>query len=266
MARIDAYLVAKRIDVCSIASYLGISNIPDRPLVLSTELPSIVRSSSEGKYAVLYPFGAIALVDHSNTGIRHILHFLTSMGVDIDESFFATYSDDYAVCLEPDSSPSITGECARVPKDFAQYLICTCDVMVKSLLFERIEDRVNELSDIGEELVDRSGRGRFFYMQRHIKQFAMMMRVQSDYAAAYDKQAWAMRSSDEVQRSYSKELEDFYDLTTRKQILDKKSADLDALISTFTEYSVHRQEYRLYMVEVVLLFSFVILDLVRFFE
>jgi uncharacterized Rmd1/YagE family protein len=266
--RLDAYLVAMELDICTVATYFDIPCAKDRSLVLQMELREVLKTSVDEKMAVLYPFGVIVLVNFDNIEVRHFLHFLDSIGIVVDDTLFLEYADNYLLSMieDPEQQITLSVDEAQVPDDLAGYTLCVSDVLARSLLLERLDDRVETLSDKGDELIRIASTGKLFYVQFYLGDLADFYKFQVDFAFSSDERVWKASKVDSAKHGFRTKLEELYDIGGRMRTLSHKSSDLEAIISSFTEHSYRRQELRVYSIQAILILSFLFLDFFYYFR
>lgn len=251
-----AEALARDVDLDRLAAALGATKKYrwEEPMVLSpADLSVVADRGGTSPRVYVYAFGSAVFLNCAPAAIAEF-HARASRVAPIFEASAVRATDDY-VLTTGDDAFEVTNDYARVPGADAEELETVCLVLAKSVALDRIEQRLDEVFDEIEHLIDYLAKGRLRYPdERMAKLTSMILSLQYtsiSHVMVLDKPESTWESV-EADRLYRK-MAEMFELTERYHEIRHKSETLLDVTQVFSTLSHARRSTRLEVVVIVLI-------------
>ncbi len=238
-----AYAVTYEIDLNKIAATW---NIPkkytwEEPLILHGDILSSIFGGNvepDQKIFVL-SFGSVVFVNTTSSQNTKFFSFLSKYESNIDINNLNKYTEDYELKRGDSNEIELNNEYAVVPNFDAIYIELVSTIIAKSVALERIEEKLGNLLDLVENIINRFEKGKMLIQNKKIaKTLAKIVRYEYDtitYIMILDKPDITWTNSDA--ESFYTNLANFFELNDRFEIIEKKTHILNAIMEGFSSIS-----------------------------
>lgn len=239
-----AISITNEIDLNKIAIDCGIPKkfTWEEPLVMKGDiLISILNKKiNELQQVLIFSFGSIVFINFSNDDeIKGFLRYIRTFEPDIDIVHLDRYSDDYSLHVIKEESIELTDEYVVVPEFDIFYPELISTVLAKSVALEKTEEKLGEIHDKLEMLIDRLEKGKLRISNKELaRTTAKIVRHEYNtlaYIMILDKPdiTWTSSTAGE----FYDRMFDFFELNDRYKILKSKTEILYNIMDGFSSIS-----------------------------
>jgi uncharacterized Rmd1/YagE family protein len=157
-----AFAVGGELDLSRIGSHLGLIRKYrwEEPLLLNpATFKPIPGDRSAQQQVYLFYFGGVVFVNCSDDTIRDFFRGVAKITEQVNGFPDINYQERYSLRVESGGAPSITNDCAVMPRYDRAFIDIIAFVIAKSVALERIEEQVDKVLDEMEGLITLLDRG-----------------------------------------------------------------------------------------------------------
>jgi len=260
----SGYALKGELDLNRLAQRLGIGRRYrwEDPMVLD---PGELRPPADGadrdRRVYLYFFGAAVFVNCPDDAVRDFCTRMAPHGESLRGLPSERFRDDYALLLGDGNETVITNDYAVMPRDVPLYQDIISLVIAKSVALERIEERLDQVLDEIEGLIQRLERGRLRTSDKRLARMASTI-LSFKYASlanimVLDKpdSSWENEEADRLYLTMA----NLFELKQRYSEIRHKSETLLDITEVFSSLSHARRASRLEWIIIVLIFIEVVI-------
>lgn len=266
---VKAYLIGETVNLRRVARYFNRRLENSSFLMLrEEELAPILKVARKERLVYLFPYGCVVFAGFKEIEIRNFLWFLESLGQRVKGEEFLKYVEEYTLVVDPTAAePFFSLDHGIVPDRPMDYLSVLAAVLASSLFYAKTEDQAGELFDRSEILLRRMRKGHFGISRVYLKNIGRFLEFQLRSAYYFNpvKYAHTLNRGGFCKELY-RQLVRVYGLEERHEAVRRKIENLCQTIDSFNELSYQRQEINVYRLQAILIFSFVIMDLIYYFR
>jgi uncharacterized Rmd1/YagE family protein len=242
-----ATVVANEIDLNTIAPLCGIPKkyTWEEPLVLRRDAlaKALGDELSQDSAVYIFSFGSVVFVNLPQRLEAGAFAFLNRMGVKPDPKESKKYTDVYELRISPDpggeEGVTLTDEFARIEAAEPYHADLTAMIIAKSVALEKIEDRLMEIMDGIEPLIDHLEKGNLRVSDKKLamvsSQIARYEYTTLAYIMLLDKPDITWTNSDAL--AFYDAMSDFFELSDRYEILKQKTELLNNVVGNISSTS-----------------------------
>jgi uncharacterized Rmd1/YagE family protein len=250
---LNCYKFSKKPELLRVAGFFGMAvNDNPRQLILTPEqIESTLKIYSPRKYALLFNYGCICLVNFDTPETYRFIHYLESI-CEIDYNLFSLYNESHQLKQTGSNFPETIGLFAAI--------------LGKSTELKFLENTINQLFDQSESFINELNQGSFISNTSFIKKITVAI-VRHQLKVVHSLRVLD-RPAEYASRLELRQLYDTaagqYELSKRFSIIQKKFNDLNEIIAPYQALSYSEKERRLLILEIFLLAIFPLPYLLKF--
>lgn len=260
----SGYALKGELDLNRLAQRLGIGRRYrwEDPMVLDpTELRPPAEGTDRGRRVYLYFFGAAVFVNCPEDAVQDFCARMSTHWESLRELPSVRFRDDYALQTGDGNETVITNDYAVMPLDMPLYHDIISFVIAKSVALERIEERLDQVLDEIEGLIQRLERGRLRTSDKRLARMASTI-LSFKYASLANIMVLGKPDStwenEEADRLYLT-MANLFELKQRYSEIRHKSETLLDITEVFSSLSHARRASRLEWIIIVLIFIEVVI-------
>ena len=266
-----AITITNEIDLNKIAIDCGIPKkfTWEEPLVIKDDfLISILNKKiNVSQQVLIFSFGSIVFINFSNEDeIKGFLRYIRTFEPDIDIVHYNRYSDDYSLHVIKAENIELTDEYVVVPEFDIFYPELISTVLAKSVALEKTEEKLGEIHDKLETMIDRLEKGKLRISNKELaRTTAKIVRHEYNtlaYIMILDKPdiTWTSSTAGE----FYDRMFDFFELNDRYKILKSKTDILYNIMDGFSSISHSIRGLFVEWIIVILILFEIVLTLLEF--
>jgi uncharacterized Rmd1/YagE family protein len=273
--RFKAYVLANDLDLNRIASEC---NIPkkytwEEPLILKHQLLERIfhESRPDDSAVYLFSFGSIVLVNLAAADEPAVFSFVKKLHPRIDLGDASRYTDDYELRIGSNLDhdlATLNDKFVTVERFERYHLDLIAMVIAKSVALEKIEQRLTDIMDGLEPLIDRLEQGKLRVSDKRLAQVSSKIARYEYNTLAYimllDKPdiTWAISEA----LSFYDKMSDFFELTDRYEVLKQKTALLSNVVNGISSMSHTVKSVLIEVAILILILVEVVIMLIELFK
>lgn len=260
-------LIAKSLPLEKVSDYFKVHKPlkwKDYIVITGYHLEMVLRYDIKNKSVYIYDFGAITFINMHTAEIKIFMGYLESIVGALDYNLFMNSCEAHTMKMLEDNLCYL---CSRSsdPIPYENYIIpIISEILAQSVALDRIEKVLSTLLDEAELMLQHLHKGRLKGRSRKIARITTrIIKFQYDSIKSihiFDRQKFSTASL--KPKEVHDELSEFYELHDRFHIIETKSTELLNIYSTYSELSDKKIEYRLYILQAVLLSMFPLYSLI----
>jgi uncharacterized Rmd1/YagE family protein len=262
----NAFSLNGELDLNELAASLGISKRYrwEEPMVLNPiTYTALENPEKEHLMVYLYFFGGIVFVNCSEDIISRLFSELTKVCDPFRKTPQLRYTDDYALKQGETEKPVITNDYAVMPVLEQVFVDIICFVIAKSVALHQIEDKIDNVLDEIEELIEQLKLGKLGITDGKLARLAASI-LTFKYASiseimVLDKPevTWDNTEADQLYKTMA----NLFELSQRFQEIKHKSETLMDVLEVFTGLSHAQRSTRLEWTIIALIIFEILLSL-----
>lgn len=261
-----AFALSGELDLNKLATSLRISKRYrwEEPMLLNpVTLTPADDPEKDSLVVYLYYFGGIVFVNCSEEIISRFFSQLGKVSELFRGALQLRYTDDYALKNGAAGKPVITNDYAEMPAIDHVFVGIICFVIAKSVALDQIEDRVDNVLDEVEELIEQLNKGKLKISDQRLAKLASSILTfkyaSISYIMVLDKPevTWDNQEADRLYRTMA----DLFELSQRFQEIKHKSDTLKDVLEVVTGLSHAQRSTRLEWIIIILIFVEIVLSL-----
>jgi uncharacterized Rmd1/YagE family protein len=238
-AHFKAHVLANEINLNQIAEACDIRRqyTWEEPLILKNRLlePILGAEWQAGSAVYLFSFGSVVFVNIRPGDEAQVFAYLKKLVERVDLAEVKYYQDVYELWVDPELAPQepiLTDKYVIVDHHELYFQDLIAMVLAKSVGLEKIEQRLTEIMDSIEPLIDRLEKGKLRSSDRQLARVSSQIARYEYNTLAYimllDKPDITWSRSEAL--SFYDQLSDFFELTDRYEILKQKTTLLNNVV------------------------------------
>lgn len=244
---LKARVVANEIDLNAIAVASGIPRkyTWEEPLVFRSESLETLLGSAIMEHSALYifSFGSVVFINLTSQQETRALAYLKNNGLKENTIESSKYQDDYEIRLdetaEPQEQPVLNDKFVLLDHLEAFHVDLSAMVIAKSVALEKTEERLTEIMDGLEPLIDRLEEGKLRVSDKKLAQLSSKIARYEYTTLAYimllDKPDITWVNSEAY--DFYDLMADFFELSDRYTVLKQKTELLNQIVENISSTS-----------------------------